>query len=384
MKVSDEIKKEISTLKNQIEDLQKEEKYKDALKLAEEMDKKLDQLKIELAKEKATFENFLKGPKMQVGGTPTDTKNYGVEGEEYKQQFLNSFRRKFQNDTSYLRESSNPHGGYLLPTEFGAEIVSKLANENVMRQICNVFTTSNNHQVAVVSSPPSASWVSEGQMIDLTIEEFSQITLGAHKLAAAISVSNEMLADSFYNLEEHITTEFAKALGAEEEKAFIVGDGNGQPLGVLTSVAADSDCYLTTPETYLDARYLINLQYSLERQYRRNACWLTNDTEMAQIRQLKDEYGHFLWQPALTEGEPARLLGSPIYSSPYVPSDGNKPLILYGDFSRYYIAERGQRAIKALREIHALQDLTTFLMIERVDGKLIDKNAIKGLKITTT
>ena len=61
MKISDEIRKEIGELKNQIETLQKEEKYKDALHLADKLNNKYDQLKIEVAKEKAELRPARRG-----------------------------------------------------------------------------------------------------------------------------------------------------------------------------------------------------------------------------------------------------------------------------------------------------------------------------------
>ena len=391
MKISDEIRKEIGELKNQIETLQKEEKYKDALHLADKLNNKYDQLKIEVAKEKAELENFLKGDiyKITPNGSMENRLSFrsGVDGEEYKKQFFNAFRRKFQDSTTYLREGVPAQGGYLVPTEFGDQIVSKLENENIMRQICTVVQTEANHEVVIQTVPPSAAWTAEGQNINLTTEEFDKITLGAHKLAAAVSVTNELLADSIYDLSAHITEEFAKALAAEEEKAFFVGDGQGQPTGIITTLSADSDCYLMTTDSYIRADDLIRLQYSLPRQYRRNACWLTNDVEFAEIRRIKTDDGHFIWEPSLSSEEPPRLLGSPIYSSPYIPyqrqgGENSSIVLLYGDFKRgYYIAERGQRTVKALRELNALQDMTSFLMIERIDGKVIDKNAVKGLKI---
>lgn len=388
MKKSDEIRQKLAAKKKEVETLQQAGKIQDAYKTAKDLEKMTQELQIEIAKEKAEFENFIKHAEPVHGA---NNKRYvaGEPGEEYREKFLNAFRQKFQVDNSYLKESSPTAGGYLVPETFGNEILSKLENENVMRQISTVIQTQNNYQVHLVTTPPQASWVSEGGTINLTNEDFDQITLGAHKLATAITISNELLADSFYNLEGHITDEFSKALASKEEEAFIVGTGaeNGQPQGILTTISADSDCYITdSVNGYVVSDYLIHLQFSLERQYRRNAVWLMSDAALKEIRRLKDQDDRFLWQPSLIEGEPSKLLGSPVYTSPFMPSPpiqtGAESIpVLYGDFSKFYIAERGQRVVKALREVYALQDLTAFVMVERVDGQLIDKNAIRGLKI---
>ena len=355
MTKTDELRKAMAAKKTEIENLRDSGNLKDAAQLAEELKTLNQQFQVEKALEDSKFENFLKHKEL-VGG--------GIANESHRK-FSNALRNNFRNSDSYLRESVSIKGGYLVPEELDTEILSKLENENVMRQICRVIQTEANHQVAVVSSPPSASWVSEGQAIDLTDEDLAQHTLQAHKLAAAINITNELLADSFYDITTHVIGEFAKALGAAEEQAFIVGDGNGQPTGILTTIAADTDCYIETVDSFVSTEDLISLQYSLERQYRRNACWLTSDSTLATIRKLQ-----------------TRLLGAPVYSSPYVPSEGDKPVILYGDFSKYFIADRGTTTVKILSELNALSDITTILAIRRVDGLLVDKAAVRGLKIS--
>lgn len=316
--------------------------------------------------------------------TPRDSEKPYVSGWNYKNNFLKALRNKFRRaeDTAKLVEGSPTQGGYLVPTEFSDKIQSALEEENAIRQIATIITTESEHLIPFVVTKPEASWISEGQTIDLTTESFDRISLGAHKLGAAITLSNELLADSYYDLEEHLTLEFAKSVARKEEESLISGDGNGQPTGILTTIAANSDCYKTTRSAEISADDLINLQYSVRRPYRKNACWLCNDEVLSQIRKLKDTTQNYIWQPSLLENEPARIFGQPVYTSPYMPpAESGKIAVLYGDFSAYVIAERGQRTIRALRELFALQDVTAFLMLERLDGKLTDTDAIRGLKI---
>jgi HK97 family phage major capsid protein len=386
MKRTDELKLEISAKKEEVEKLQAANKIKDAVKVANELEKLLDALKVEEAKEKADFENFLKNA-VPIDAPPKHKFVGGVAGEDYHKNFINAFRQKFRNELR-LKEASPATGGYLLPSEFHAEILSKLENENPMRQLATVIQTQSDHKICVVSTPPTASWVGEGQAINFTQETFNQLTLGAFKCATSISVSNELLADSFYNLEEHLTGEFSKALARAEEEKFITGSGVNEPTGVLTSIEANTECQVTSAHSVtINSDSLINLMYSLPREYRRNACWLVNDATLKHLWTLKDATDRPLWQPSLSESEPATILGRPVYTTSYLPvytgansEVGNIP-ILFGDFSRYFVADRGERAVKALREIFALQDLTAFLMIERVDGILTDLNAVRGLKL---
>ena len=105
-----------------------------------------------------------------------------------------------------------------------------------------------------------------------------------------------------------------------------------------------------------------------------------NDATVAAIRKLKDLNGVYVWQPALTAGEPDRLLGYPLYTSPKVPTmAAGARAIAFGDFSCYWIADRAGRTIKRLNELYATNGQVGFTCTERVDGKLILSEGIKIL-----
>ena len=53
----------------------------------------------------------------------------------------------------------------------------------------------------------------------------------------------------------------------------------------------------------------------------------------------------------------------------------------FGDFSRYQIADRGGISVMRLNELFAGNGLVGFRVFKRVDGQLLDTNAIKTLKI---
>lgn len=102
-----------------------------------------------------------------------------------------------------------------------------------------------------------------------------------------------------------------------------------------------------------------------------------NDKTVAQIRTFKDNNGAYMWQPALTQGEPDRLLGYEVYTSPYAPTDA----IAFGDYKYYNIGDRGTRSFKQLTELFAGNGMIGFVAKERVDGKLVLSEAVQILKI---
>lgn len=65
---------------------------------------------------------------------------------------------------------------------------------------------------------------------------------------------------------------------------------------------------------------MIKLVYALKRPYRKSAKFIMNDQTIASIRQLKDNNGAYMWQPSLVAGEPDKLLGYDVYTSPFCPA----------------------------------------------------------------
>ena len=315
-----------------------------------------------------------------------NTNNNFAATDDYKQHFYDAVRGNFKNDSAdFLRVGVDSQGGYLLPVELDAQIATKLEEENSMRKISRVIQTNSRHQIPIMASQPNAQWLSEGQEINLQSGNFEQVTLGAYKLCAGVKISNELLQDSYYNLQEFFTEEFAKSFAAEEEETFVSGNGTTEPQGFLTALTAATDTAsaTTTAGASLVIDDLINTVYSLQRAYRTGAVWLMHDSTIQAIRKIKDSNLQMYWTASTTEGEPPQLFGYPVYSSSFMPQYASGAVIAaFGNFSKgYTIADRSQRTFKALYEILALNDLAAFIAIERIDARLVDKRAIKVLKL---
>lgn len=308
--------------------------------------------------------------------------NFGVGGEDYRKEFLNQVRNNFSQVQNYLQVADPTQGGYLLPSEMHNAIIVKLREKNILRQLASVIQTASTHKITIQATAPVAQWTPEGQPINLSSMTFDQKALDAYKLTVGLSISNEVKADSYYNLEEHITNEFSAAIAELEEQTFFNGDGDGKPLGLLPQLQTNASATITTASASIAADDLLNLIHKLPRPYRQNACFVTNDTTLAAIRKLKDTTTNYIWEPSTQSGEPSKLFGYSVYTSANMPeiASGNIA-VLFGDFSKFIIGQRGNLTFRPLYEIHALQDLSTYIMLERVDTVLTDTSAIVGLKI---
>ncbi|GLI18410.1 phage capsid protein [Tepidanaerobacter syntrophicus] len=314
---------------------------------------------------------------------PSSETKTGRATDEYKNAFWKAMRNKLSFDVqNALQVGTESEGGYLVPDEFERTLVEALEEENVFRQIANVITTSSgDRKIPVVASKGTASWVDEEGQIPESDDSFAQVSIGAYKLATMIKVSEELLNDSVFNLEQYIAREFARRIGAKEEEAFFIGDGSGKPTGILANngggevgVTAASAAAITLDE-------IMDLFYSLKSPYRRNAVFIMNDSTVKAIRKLKDNNGQYLWQPSLTAGTPDTILNRPVRTSAYMPAiAAGAKTIVFGDFSYYWVADRQGRVFKRLNELYAATGQVGFMATQRVDGKLVLAEAVKILQ----
>lgn len=319
------------------------------------------------------FDNELRG----VGNVKSDRAT-----DEYRQAALTAIRSKGEKISNALQTNPDLSGGYLIPDEWDTRLIQTLEEENVMRRLGTSITTSGEHKINIADTKPAALWVAEGGQMTFGNGTFKQISLDAHKVHVGILVTEELLNDNAFNLENYIIDQFGRAIANAEEDAFINGDGNGKPTGFLTTLAADATTFITTKGADISADEVIDLEYTLRRPYRRNAAFLANDATLAKLRKFKDSTQNYLWQPSYVANEPDRLLGYPIYTTPYMPkAESGNFALAFGDFSYYNIADRQNRAFQRLSELYAANGMTGFLLKERVDGILVDTEAIRALKL---
>src|SRR5574344_1711957 len=311
---------------------------------------------------------------------PGAREKLGRASNAYKEDFGRHLRGKLLLH-NVLSEGVDANGGYLVPEEFERQIVDALKEENVMRKLCKIITTANERKIPIAGTHSVAAWTAENAAYTESNPTFEQKTIDAYKLTDLIKVSIELLDDSAFPLEPYIAQEFARAFGIAEEEAFCVGDGSGKPTGLFTANGGAVGV-TTAGGTAITADEVISLVYSLKSPYRRNAKFLLNDATVAMLRKLKDGNGAYLWQPSVQAGQPDKLLGYDLYTSPYVPTvAAGAYAIAFGDFNNYWIADRTGRTVQRLNELYSTNGQVGVVATERVDGKIILPEGIQLLKM---
>lgn len=351
----------------------------DVVNLGKEIDRLERQAALDAELNKPTTDPLTSKP-TQAG---SDQKT-GRASDAYKKAFWNAIRSKTPRPEilNALQEGTDSEGGYLVPDEFERTLVQKLTAANVLRPLCHVIQTSyGDRKIPVVASKGTADWVDEEGTYPLSDDSFSQVVLGAYKLATMIKVSEELLSDSIFDIEGYVSEQFGKRIGDKEEDAFLTGNGVSKPIGILHTTGGAEVGVTTAGAAAITGDELIDLVYSLRAPYRKSAVFVLNDTTVKLLRKLKDGDGQYLWRPGITENAPDTILGHRIVTSEFMPgvNAGNKS-IAFGDFSYYWIADRQGRTFKRLNELYATTGQIGFLASQRLDGKLILPEAIKVLQ----
>lgn len=304
----------------------------------------------------------------------------GRASDEYKEDFGRHLRGK-KPLHNVLSESVDADGGYLVPEEFENQIVRGIDETNIIRSIAKVITTAHDRKIPVAVGHSVATWTEENAAFTESNPSFGQKQIDAFKLTDLIRVSTELLQDSAFNVEDYIIREFSYAFGVAEEQAFCVGTGTNQPTGIFTENGGEVG-FTTSSATVITIDDVISLIYSLKAPYRKNAVFLMNDATVGLIRKLKDGNGAYLWQTSVQAGQPDKILGFDVYTTPFAPAIAGGALpIAFGDFQNYWIGDRGGKTVQRLNELYATNGQVGYVATERVDGKVILPEAIKLLKM---
>ncbi|CAB1253287.1 Phage capsid family protein [Clostridiaceae bacterium BL-3] len=351
----------------------------DVVNLGKEIDRLERQAALDLELSKATSSAIRNNPGGNISGEKT-----GRASDEYKSAFWKTMRNKSSFDIqNALQVGTDSEGGFLAPDEFEKTLIESLEEQNIFRQLANIITTSSgDKKIPVVASKGTASWVDEEGAIPESDDAFSQVSIGAYKLATMIKVSEELLNDSVFNLENYIAKEFARRIGAKEEESFFTGDGTGKPTGIFNGTGGGELGVTASSAAAITLDEIMDLFYSLKSPYRKNAVFLMNDSTVKSIRKLKDGSGQYIWQPSVTAQQPDTILNRPVKTSAYVPAivSGSK-IIAFGDLSYYWVADRQGRSFQRLNELYAATGQIGFKAAQRVDGKLILPEAVKILQM---
>jgi len=285
-------------------------------------------------------------------------------------------------------------GGYLVDPQTSDTIRSALLSTASVRQIANVVNVeASSYDVLVDTTDVGAGWATEtATAAETGTPNIERITIPLHELSAMPKISQRLLDDSAFDIENWLSSRISDKFARSESAAFINGDGIDKPTGFLTyptvvngtEVWGELGHVVSGADGAFDAvdpaNALVDLVFALGSEYRANGSFVMNSKTVGQVRKLKDADGRFLWSDSLSAGEPPRLMGHPVLICEDMPDIASDSLsIAFGDFDAgYTIAERPD--LRILRDPFSAKPHVMFYASKRVGGDVSDFGAIKVLK----
>ncbi|MCK9542482.1 MAG: phage major capsid protein [Novosphingobium sp.] len=321
-------------------------------------------------------------------GNGADTDTTPIEAKAFGS-FLRFGREALPADeVKALRVADDTAGGYLAPADFVAEVVKGIVERSPIREAARVGTTSSGEVILPKrTGTPTGHWVGETEDRPETGSTYGQVEIPVHEMACYVDVSQRLLEDAAVNVEGEVAFDLAEEFGRLEALAFMQGDGVKKPLGVMEAAGV---AYTHTGNASTlgsaPADTLIDAFYALPAFYRNRAVWMMNGSTLATLRKVKDGSGLYLWQPALTAGQPETILGRPVIEDTTMDDIGAaaEPIVL-GDFaSAYRIYDRV--ALSVMRDPYsvATKGLVRFHARRRVGGSVVLTEALRKIRCATS
>jgi HK97 family phage major capsid protein len=274
-------------------------------------------------------------------------------------------------------------GGFAIGGRLLAELIKLEARESAMRRLCRVIPDVEGDELTAPLQRQrltDAEWTTElAPRTADGVKPFGELALKPHPLTKRIRVSNRLLRSNPL-AESFVVEMLADAVALPEEKAFLRGDGSGEPLGLLNTPGLGS--YTTAAAGQLTIADVKRWLFTLPASYHANAVALMN-TDTARMLAEIDTAGALI--------QAGKLLGRyPIEFSDQFPSAGTNPaslasgaqLAVFGDFRAGYIIADGARpALFRLVELYAATNEIGLQVEKDTDGGCAVPRAFVELKV---
>ena len=259
-------------------------------------------------------------------------------------EYLESFR-KYLNDPQAQSNRAAlsltlANGGYLLPFVLDPSIIlTNASSANPWRRISRVVQTTSNTWNGVNSAGVTAGMIGEGTVVADATPTVANIVITPQKANAWIFGSYEVLEDTDFGQQLPVLLADAKDRLEELQLA----TGNGTPPNVQGVVPAATIVVTTATTLVVAVADVYATQQVLPARFRNapGAAWVANVAQINRFRQLDTAGGSSFWTN-LGKGQPASLLGAPIYESTTMDSTVAVGALeaIYGDFNQFIICDR--------------------------------------------
>lgn len=280
-------------------------------------------------------------------------------------------RREYMNFTGQV-EGTDTKGGYLVPTEYITKLQEhKRTLPSLEDLVTKIPVKTNKGVMPVADNKPTSKMVKlgEGTKASVSEESFSQLSYTIDKYVDVMAISEELMADAAFNIEDLIRMRIAKK-----------------------SIRTNNDCIITelkkkaSPIEATKTKLLEKLEeaiYNLDPLHR-DSTIVTSTEGVKALATLKDNDGRYLLIPDPLNPYAKKFLGFTVFELPNVvlpKVETNKVEFFIGDLSQYLVKfDRETLEFSKSNEAGFLEGSIYIRAMERFTYKVLDSEAIQYVK----
>ena len=248
-------------------------------------------------------------------------------------------------------------GGALVPESFHSEVIELLRPRTVIRRLGarSVPLPNGNLTMPRMAGGATASYVGEGADPKATGANFDDVKLSAKTMITIVPMSNQLIGNAGYNVEQLVLGDMLSAMAVREDKAFLRDDGtDNTPTGFKAIATAASrtkpwsgTATLEAIDAFLDSLILMLMASD---SLMINPGWALSPRSYMKLFGLRDGNGNKVY-PELAQG---LLKGYPIAHTNTIPvnlgAGTNESEIYFADFNDVVIGEQDNMTMDFSRE----------------------------------
>jgi HK97 family phage major capsid protein len=292
-------------------------------------------------------------------------------------------------------------GGFLVPEDWRAQVIKAEAGYTVLAPLCRIENTNSDALIFPKIKPHTSdsrrtsgftgTWRNQGYVTGGTAPTVqNQPTFQRERIPVhdwqpdAVEVSMQLLEDSGANVEGIVADSIGECLAFDKDDAILAGTGVAQPEGVLNAGISTVNSGDADGIAYGG---IIGLYTSVPAQYRQRSNWIMASRTLGAVIQLNTGTGGvYLFPPNQWNDT---ILNRPVkfldYGMDTATAEGGTTFtageypIIFGDFSRYIIAQRA--ALRVQRLVERFAPNIGILPTARMGGQVVLIDAFRIMTI---
>lgn len=290
--------------------------------------------------------------------------------------------------------------GVPMPRSVWSQVMAHLVEQTpLLRAGATVINTATGEELLYPKTTAfqTSALTAEGASITESDPTIANVPLRAFGYKSFWQVSRELVEDSDANIVETLTREAATSLALAYGPHLATGTGGGsQPLGYVTAATVGvtgptgtSTSFGSQATAGQGTDLVFDLFGSIAEPYLlgNSVGVLTRNATLTMFKKYKEGGSNspMLDLTPTKAGSSANLLGMPAYVDPHIAAMGaSAKSMAFGDWSRYVLRIAGGIRLERSTEFAFQNDLVSFKAVVRLDGALVDLNAVKVFQHSAT